>query len=154
MKDSGSNSIFLKEVSLNLLAEGKSLRIKTAVYSMFPAIRPGNVVVIAPVKTRSNLTTGDIVVFKRDSDFVLHRLTDIRYQKENAFYITRGDSSLNEDKPITLDKIIGVVTTIETKRRKIQPHRHKIHYRFNRVLVRLIYLWKKLLRIIRLNSRN
>ena len=149
-----SNNIFLKEVSLSLLAEGKSLQIKPTGYSMFPAICPGDVVIIAPVKDRSNLTPGDIVVFKRDTDFVLHRLTDIRHQENNIYCITRGDSSVNEDLPIIADKIIGVVTVIEKKRGKTMPHRHKIHYRRNRVMVKLIHLWKKLLRVIRLYSCN
>ena len=149
MKNNRLDNIFLKEVSLSLLAEGKSLRIKTTGYSMFPAIRPGNIVIIARVKNRSNLTAGDIVVFKRDSDFILHRLTDIRHQDDNTIFITQGDSSVNEDKPITADKIIAVVTTIETKRRIIQPHRSKIHYRHNNVMLKLIQLWKKLLREIR-----
>ena len=152
MKNNKSDNIFLKEVSLSLLAEGKSLRIKPSGYSMFPATRPGDIVIIAPVKNRSNLTPGDIVVYKRDSDFVLHRLIDIRHQKEGAFYITRGDSSKNEDKPITADKIVGVVTTIETKRGKIKPHRLKIYYCRNRFTVKYIQLLNKLLRIIRLNS--
>ena len=154
MKNSKSDNIFLKEVSLSLLAEGKSLRIKPAGYSMFPAIRPNDIVIIAPVNNRSKLTPGDIVVFRRDSDFVLHRLTDIRYQEENAFYFTRGDSSINEDLPIKADKIIGVVTTIETKRGKIKPHCLKIYYRRNCFMVKLIHLWNKLLRVICLNSRN
>lgn len=154
MKNNKSDNIFLKDVSLSLLAEGKSLRIKPAGYSMFPAIRPNDIVIIAPVKNQSNLTPGDIIVFRRDSDFVLHRLTDIRYLEKNTFYITRGDSSINEDKPITADKIFGVVTTIETKQRRIQPHRHKIHYRCNCAMVKLIHLWNKLLRVIRLNSCN
>ncbi|MBE9509537.1 MAG: signal peptidase I [Bacteroidetes bacterium] len=152
MKNNKSDNIFLKEVSLSLLSEGKSLRIKPAGYSMFPAIRPGDIVIIAPVNNQSNITTGDIVVFRRDSDFVLHRLTDIRHQDDNIFYITRGDSSMNEDKPITADKITGVVTTIETKRGEIRPKRSKIHYRRNRLTVRLIHLFNKLLPIIRFNS--
>ncbi len=147
-----SNNIFLKEVSLSLLAEGKSLRIKPTGYSMFPAIRPGDIVIIAPVNNRSNLTPGDIVVFKRDSDFVLHRLTDIQPRDDNPVYITRGDSAINEDKPITAEKIIGIVTIIETKQGKTMPHRHKIYYRHNRAIVKLIHLWKKLLRVIRYNS--
>ena len=149
-----SNNIFLKEVSLSLLAEGKSLRIKPTGYSMFPAIRPGNIVIIDPVDSPSDLIPGNIIAFRRDSGFVLHRLTDIRHRDDNIFFITRGDSSMNEDKPITADKISGVVTAIETKQGKIKPHRHKVHYGRNRLMVRLINLLNKLLRIIRLNSCN
>ena len=152
MKNNRSDIIFLKDVSLSLLAEGKSLRIKPTGYSMFPAIRPGDIVIIVPVKNRSNLTPGDIVVFKRASDFVLHRLIDIRHHNDNIFCTTRGDSSINEDLPITAEKIIGVVTTIETKQGKTMPHRRNINYNRNRAMVKLIYLWKKLLRAIRLNS--
>ena len=154
MKNNGSDIIFLKDVSLSLLAEGKSLRIKPDGYSMFPAIRPGDIIIIAPVKNRSNLTPGDIVVYKRDSDFVLHRLTDIQHMDDNPVFITRGDSAMNEDKPITAEEIIGIVTTIETKQGKTMPHRRDINYNRNRALVRLIHLWKKLLRVIRFNSRN
>lgn len=154
MNNNKSNNIFLKEVSLSLLTEGKSLRIKPTGYSMFPAIRPGNIVIIAPVKNRSNLTPGDIVVFKRDSDFVLHRLTDIRHHENDILFFTRGDSSINEDLPIKAEKIIGIVTIIETKQGKTMPHRRNINYNRNRAMVKLIHLWKKLLRVIRLNSRN
>ncbi|MCK4699144.1 MAG: signal peptidase I [Bacteroidales bacterium] len=153
MKNNKSDHIFLKEVSLSLLSEGKSLRIKAGGYSMFPAIHPGDIVIIAPVNNQSNLIPGDIIVFRRDSGFVLHRLTDIRHRDDNTFYITRGDSSMNEDKPITADKISGVVTAIETRRgSRIRPYHHKIHYRRNRLTIKLIHSWKKLLREIRLNS--
>lgn len=152
MKNNKSDTIFLKEVSIRLLSEGKSLRIKAGGYSMFPAIRPGDIVIIAPVNNLSNLIPGDIIVFRRDSGFVLHRLTDIRYQKEIAFYITRGDSSMNEDKPVTADKISGLVIAIETKRGKIKPHRNKIHYRRNRLMVNSIHVFDKLIHIIRFNS--
>ncbi len=151
MKNNRSDHIFLKKVSLSLLSEGKSLRIKAGGYSMFPAIHPGDIVIIAPVHNQSNLIPGDIIVFRRDSDFVLHRLTDIRHRDDNTFYITRGDSSMNEDKPIAADKISGVVTAIETRRGRIRPHRYKIHYRRNRLTVKLIHSWKKLLCEIRLN---
>jgi len=154
MKNNKSDHIFLKEVSFSLLSEGKSLRIKAGGYSMFPAIRPGNIVIIDPVDSPSDLIPGNIIAFRRDSGFVLHRLTDIRHRDNNILFITRGDSSMNEDKPITADKISGVVTTIETRRGRIRPHRRKIHYGRNRLMVRLIHLLNKLLRVIRLNSRN
>jgi len=155
MKNNRSDHIFLKEVSLSLLSEGKSLRIKTGGYSMFPAIHPGDIVIIAPFNDQSNLIPGDIIVFRRDSGFVLHRLTDIRHRDDNTFYITRGDSSMNEDKPITEDKITGVVTAIETRRgSRIRPYHHKIHYRRNRLTVKLIHLLNKLIRVICLNSCN
>lgn len=152
MKNNRSDHIFLKEVSLSLLSEGKSLRIKAGGYSMFPAIHPGDIVIIAPVHNQSNLIPGDIIIFRRDSGFVLHRLTDIRHHEKNIFFITRGDSSMNEDKSITEDKISGVVTAIETRRGRIRPFHHKIHYRRNRLTVKLIHLFSKLLRVIRLNS--
>lgn len=151
MKNNKSDHSFLKEVSISLLSEGKSLRIKAGGYSMFPAIRPGDIVIIAPVNNQSNLIPGDIIVFRRDSGFVLHRLTDIRYHEKKIFFITRGDSSVNEDKPVTADKISGVVTAIETKRGKIKPHRNKIHYRRNRLMVKSIHMFDKLIRIIRFN---
>ena len=88
MKNNRLDNIFLKEVSLSLLAEGKSLRIKTTGYSMFPAIRPGNIVIIARVKNRSNLTAGDIVVFKRDSDFILHRLQEKQHTSNGCLRAT------------------------------------------------------------------
>ena len=152
MKNNRSDHIFLKEVSLSLLSEGKSLRIKADGYSMFPAIHPGDIVIIAPVHNQSNLIPGDIIVFRRDSGFVLHRLTDIRHDNDNTLFITRGDSSMNEDKPTTADKISGVVTAIETRQGRIRLRRYKIHYCRNRLMVKLIHLSNKLFRVIRFNS--
>lgn len=150
MNKSGSNTVFLKEMSLELLAQGKSLRVKPNGYSMFPAIRSGDEVVITPVNDHSDLKPGDIVVLERENDFVLHRLIGRRITNDEIFFITRGDSSLNEDRPLSADKIIALVKIIEGKRGKITPNRKKIHYYRNHLIVKTINLWDRLNRLIRI----
>jgi signal peptidase I len=144
----------LKEVSFSLLSEGKSLRIRADGYSMFPAIRPGNIIIIDPLPDPSTLIPGDIIACRRESGFVVHRLTAIREEDDNTLFITRGDSCRQEDQPTESGKIVGIVTAIETKKGTITPTPRRIHHRLNKIIVTLIHLRRRLIRAIRHNSRN
>lgn len=132
----------LMEVAHGLLREGKVVRIEATGQSMFPAIKAGSMVHISPVASPDELQQGDIISWFRDDDMVLHRLV-YRYSKEEEnYFITRGDSSMQSDEPVTFGNVAGKVTLVEYRRRKFVPSGKLLpswKYRLNRlrVLVRL-----------------
>ena len=104
----------LKELSYRLLSEGKVLRIRADGYSMYPQIKPGSFLLIEPVKDAGSMKVNEIVVFKRPSAMVVHRLIRVEQTDNTYLYITRGDSCLNEDEPLNAKDVIGKVVRILT----------------------------------------
>ena len=83
-------------------------------YSMYPLIKQREDV-LRIVKT-DTYKKGDIVLYKSDIDhYVLHRILKIKKDK----VILAGDYNYTKDKPITQDKILGLLTTITKKDGKV-----------------------------------
>lgn len=126
----------LHDLADELLDKGTSIRIKASGYSMYPAIRPGNTLIIKPVEPEE-LKCGMIIAWKRKKDMVVHRLV-LAYESDGKrYYITRGDSCKSSDKPVSHDMIAGRVEAIYKGHRIIPPR--KIHpiperrYTMNRI---------------------
>lgn len=100
----------LKNVGLNLLSEGKTIRIKAHGYSMYPSIKPGSIILIEPLKTRGTPKQGEIIAIKRENGIVIHRLSGTKKINGTDFYYARGDSNAWTDDPVRIEKIVGRVT--------------------------------------------
>ena len=136
----------LRGLADELLDKGTSIRISASGYSMYPAIKPGNTIIIRQVPI-DKLKCGMIIAWKRENDLVVHRLVLAYESDEKKYYITRGDSCRSSDKPVTPDMIAGRVEAIYKGHRLLRPQ--KIHpiperrYRLNRLkTVALSYLKK------------
>ena len=131
----------LKEFTTGLLGEGSEVRIIASGYSMYPAIRPGNPIIIEPVKGCDDLKPGDIIAWERDSDLVVHRLVHIYESDSELYYITRGDATLISDNPVSFNLIAGRVVFIEKHGKRSTPASHahipEWRYRLNRFIVRV-----------------
>lgn len=102
----------LNEVGLTLLSEGKTLKLRAEGFSMYPSIKPGSLVYIEPADIPA-LKKGDIVVWRLDPGFVMHRIVR-KFEKNNqVFVVTRGDCNLYEDEALPENLIVGKVTGIE-----------------------------------------
>ena len=66
---------------------------------MLPSIEDGDVLYVAPA-TNARLRIGDIVFFKKDGEFKAHRIVGKDKNKNKECFITRGDASMNTDRPI------------------------------------------------------
>ena len=83
-------------------------------YSMYPLIKQREDI-LRIVKT-DKYKKGDVVLYKSHVDhYVLHRILKIKKDK----IILAGDYNYFKDKPITKDKILGLLTTITKKDGKI-----------------------------------
>ena len=136
-RDRNNHTLF-KDISFSLLAEGKILKIKADGYSMHPAIKTGSIIFIEPLAGNTDPVPGEIIAWKRESGFVVHRLIRILNNGNETLYFTRGDSGTYEDKPVTRDQIAGKVVKVENKkgRIKVGPQLiRKPYYSINRLTV-------------------
>ena len=140
-------------MSLSLLAEGKTIRIKAHGYSMYPAIKPGSLLLIEPLKRKGNPVRGEIVALKREKGLVVHRVTKRVIKNGIIYYITRGDSNSTADNPVPIEKIAGRIIKSEVTGENPIPADIKINtkpnYFFNRIRVISILVIQKLKRVFK-----
>ena len=143
------NRKVLRGLADELLDKGTSIRIEASGYSMYPAIVPGNTIIIKPVAAEE-LKCGMIIAWKREKDLVVHRLV-LAYESDNEkYYITRGDSCQSSDKPVSFNMIAGRVEAIYKGHRLLRPQ--KVHpiperrYQWNRMIVVLMGYVRRVLR--------
>jgi len=137
-----------KDISLTLLSEGKTIRIKAHGYSMYPCIKPGSIILIEPVRIKGRPVPGEIIAIKRENGLVVHRLTRIVEKNGVTSFIARGDSNAYADNPVTYDKITGRIVGVEITGENTVPadikKNRRPNYFYNRLRVIGIILWKKL----------
>jgi hypothetical protein len=143
-----SNHSIVKNISLTLLSEGKTIRIKAHGYSMYPCIKPGSLILIEPLNIKGLPRPGEIIAVRRENGLVVHRLSKIITTNGITMYIARGDSNANADKPVKLDMIAGRIVRAEGTGENPVPADIRINtkpgYFVNRIRVIGLILWKKL----------
>ena len=137
----------VKDMSITLLAEGKTIRIKAHGYSMYPAIKPGSLILIEPLRQKGKPVPGEIVALKREKGIVVHRVMKGVIKNGITYYITRGDSNSNKDTPVRIEKILGRVVKSEPTGENPEPADIRINtkpnYFYNRIRVIFIFIVKK-----------
>jgi signal peptidase I len=138
----------VKDISLTLLTEGKTIRIKAHGYSMYPCIKPGSLILIEPLNIKGMPRPGEIIAIQRESGLIVHRLSKIINKNGIMFYIARGDSNAYADNPVKIDKIAGRIVRAESTGENPVPADIRVNtkpnYFVNRLRVIGIILWKKL----------
>jgi hypothetical protein len=138
----------LHRLGSDLLAEGLAVRITATGYSMFPAIRQGDIIEIVPVGTGALPAVGEVVALKRENDFVVHRFLGTFERDGQHWLFTRGDSVLRADEPFPVEALAGRVVTISRGRRTWRNPlpRTNVLYRWNRLMVMVLQVGRRLLR--------
>jgi signal peptidase I len=137
----------LKEIGFSLLAEGKTVRVKAEGFSMYPSIKPGSVIFIEPFKEGTEPLPGEIIAWKREAGFVVHRFVRWVGKDNSEYAVTRGDSSIAEDEPVLSDQIAGKVVRVENPDGKpVPPEQYlnkKPNYALNRLKVWIILQFRR-----------
>jgi signal peptidase I len=84
--------------------------------SMLPAMWPGDSLEIVRQESAA-IRRGDVVVFRRDGRFVVHRVI----QKNGDRLLTQGDHLTRPDAPVPLSEVLGCVAAIERGGRRMHP---------------------------------
>jgi hypothetical protein len=108
---------FLETVT-SLLRDGQSVRFRAHGWSMFPAIRDGELITVAPLGG-APVGTGDIVLFRHRRGVTAHRVIGLRLSRGRvAGIIARGDAAHSPDEPIAPDHLLGRVVAVERRGRQ------------------------------------
>ena len=141
----------VRDLGFSLLDEGKNLKIKAGGYSMYPSIKPGTTIFIEPLKADNDPAPGEIIAWKRESGFVVHRLVRLEKHGNDVIFFTRGDSCRYEDKAVTRDQIAGKVVRIENKNNEIKGGSQLIRkpcYLINRLNVNIILKFNRIFKFV------
>ena len=155
-KTSDDNKI-VRDLGFSLLSEGTTLKIKADGYSMYPSIKPGTTIFIGPQTEYTDLVPGEIIAWKRESGFVVHRFIRIENRGNEFVYFTRGDSSKYEDKPVTRDHIAGKVIRVEDRKHRIREGSRLIKkpcYSINMIIVWIMIKIKRIYRLFLTRSTD
>ena len=95
------------DLASEVLQRFGQLRLRVTGASMLPAIWPGDVVTIRSSRL-SDVSPGDLVLFHRDRRFFVHRVLEVCGNS----LLTRGDSVLGPDPPVSPDELLGRVISI------------------------------------------
>jgi signal peptidase I len=115
--DAKVSSLVLNEMWETLLAKRGQSWAKVVSDSMYPMIRAGNEVLVEKV-TADNINFGDIIVFRRKDDLVVHRVIAKRERLGQPHILEKGDAS-SQASLVPTKEIIGRVITIKNGRKTI-----------------------------------
>ncbi len=105
------------KLTRELLAEGKSVTLKTAGQSMRPTLRDGDAVELIAARPEE-LTPGDIIAIETSDEhpfaFIVHRYIGAT---PDGRLITHGDGNRQPDPPSPPESLIGKVTSRHRERR-------------------------------------
>ena len=99
-----------------ILTSSGRLRLQVLGTSMLPCIWPGEVLTLLAVRG-NDVRIGDIVLFTRGRQFVIHRVVGT----EGPDWITRGASVSQNDPPVGRQELLAKVVAIERKGELIVP---------------------------------
>ena len=86
-----------------ILESGKEIKYTVSSSSMLPFINVNDKI---SIKKFSTYKIGDIVVFRRDKEKIVHRIVKINQSDNKLYYITKGDFLFCYDFPIHNDQIL------------------------------------------------
>lgn len=96
----------------SILSANTNIKVPVTGDSMSPLLRTGDTVRVEPV-TASNLSVGDILVYRSEGNMVAHRLVRILRKNGRCMFLTKGDTFSHVDCPLSASDIIGRVYSVE-----------------------------------------
>jgi signal peptidase I len=110
------------ELASELLRSAGTLRLRITGTSMVPIVWPGDILTVRS-RDAAKALPGDIILFHRAGKLVAHRVVERTVQQNEIQWVTRGDSVVDNDAPISGDELLGRVTDIERRSRRRTLHR-------------------------------
>ncbi len=91
-------------------------------YSMYPSLKPGDVLVLAAVKAQA-VECGDIICVARGGRYITHRVIDIHASPTAQNLITKGDNLPYPDPPLSAGSgpLLKVTMVMRKNGRLIRP---------------------------------
>ena len=99
------------DVCVELLLGGTAVRFRATGSSMWPTIRDGDVITVAPARP-DDVAVGDVVLYRAPRGLTAHRVMKRLIDLPLAFRV-RGDAPGSQDDTVAAGEILGTVGTIE-----------------------------------------
>ncbi len=104
--------ILARELLSESIEAGKEVALKFKGLSMKPIIELGDEVFFRKSK---NFSFGDLVVYRKNGSFTVHRFIRKNRINDKVFFILKGDNLRRSDRPVEAGQIIGIVTKLKRK---------------------------------------
>jgi signal peptidase I len=89
--------------------------------SMLPWVRPGDIAILGKISP-DDVRCGDIVLFRRDNRFFVHRIVERRTRVGRVVLVTKGDANPYPDGALAPSEILGHMERIYRGDRRIEFH--------------------------------
>ena len=100
------------------LTSGALVRFRAEGTSMYPTIRDGEVVTIAPVAC-GEIVRGDVLVCRHCERFLTHRVVAVTGRDPDRVFHLRGDAKAACDAPVAAVNVVGRVISVDRNGRVI-----------------------------------
>ena len=160
----------------DLLKSNQDVIIEVGGYSMYPSLKPRDLITIRRIE-KDQLEIGDIIVFNKGNKWIAHRIRKAYFDDGKRFFITKGDSCKTEDLPVNELNVVAKVIAFSRKgeifdirstlsyfKNDRTTQKSAILFLFIRIWIRLIFLKRKIfknmtetrknLRFLTVNSRR
>lgn len=107
------------ELAQEVLRRSGKLRLQVRGWSMLPAIKPGDTLLVDTAK-REAIGAGDIVLFGRDRRLFAHRVLK---SLDHGRLLTRGDANPAPDPVVNEEELLGRISYIVRDGRAMAPRR-------------------------------
>ena len=95
------------------LTTGTVVRFSAEGTSMYPTIRDGEVITIAPISTGEDaIVCGDVLLCRHDTRMLAHRLVGVTTRGAERRFHFRGDAKAACDAPVGADAVVGKVISV------------------------------------------
>lgn len=106
------------ELVAESLRAGNDVQVRVAGSSMVPALWPGDALIVRAVGP-VELSRGDLLLFARDGKLCTHRLIGELDDSGARRLVTRGDTALKCDPPMSSDQVLGSVVSVSRNGRRV-----------------------------------
>ncbi len=115
------------QLAESLLTDGKNLSMRVIGGSMSPILMSGDTIYIESIKA-TDLSAGDIVLFKRGDSLVAHRIIEITSRPSavnggELLFLTKGDTFSSPDFPVSDRDIVGRIYAVKKHGRTFDMRR-------------------------------
>lgn len=100
------------DVCTHLLGSGRTVRFRAHGWSMYPLIRDGDLLHVAPAVCE-DIHRGDVLLCRVADHVVAHRVTQIRRTADGVSLKLRGDATFGSDGWVTGGAVLGKVVAAE-----------------------------------------
>ena len=139
------------ELVAEVLRSAGQVRLRALGASMLPAVWPGDILHVHRSHPEE-IRPGDIIMFARAGGLVAHRVVEklppgARGEPHGVQWLTRGDRHRANDAPVSMRELLGRVTAIERRGRRIHPRPSLRHRAISHFLCRSYLATQVLLRL-------